>query len=82
METKFNTGRKYQADGQWIRAKLMDDGFILFADDSRGIAGRIPPRKFPVDSERELQRVTLSAYDHNDYRLDDESWTYMMQGKR
>lgn len=41
MQTiSFNTGRKYAADGQFIRATLHDDGVVTFMDHSRGIDGQ------------------------------------------
>jgi hypothetical protein len=40
MQTiRFNTGRKYTADGQQITATLHDDGVVTFMDHSRGVDG-------------------------------------------
>lgn len=36
---EFNTGRKYTAEGQFIKATLHDDGVVTFMDHSRGVDG-------------------------------------------
>lgn len=36
---EFNTGRKYAADGQIIKATLHDDGVVTFFDHSRKVDG-------------------------------------------
>lgn len=36
---EFNTGRKYTAQGQFIKATLHDDGVVTFFDHGRGIDG-------------------------------------------
>lgn len=41
METiEFNTGRRYTAEGQVIKATLHDDGVVTFFDHSRGVDGQ------------------------------------------
>lgn len=46
MQTiKFNTGRKYTAEGQFIVATLHDDGVVTFMDHSRSVDGEF---KLPV----------------------------------
>jgi hypothetical protein len=36
---EFNTGRKYTAEGQFVKATLHDDGVVTFFDHSRGVDG-------------------------------------------
>ena len=36
---EFNTGRKYTAEGQFIKATLHDDGVVTFFDHSRAVDG-------------------------------------------
>lgn len=63
MRVQFNTGRMYQSDGQRIVAEYRE-GEIIFNDISRMIAGVIV-QPSPPASLAELQRLTLSAYDHS-----------------
>jgi hypothetical protein len=37
---EFNTGRKYTAEGQFIKATLHDDGVVTFMDHSRSVDGQ------------------------------------------
>lgn len=36
---RFNTGRRYAAEGQLVVATLHDDGVVTFMDHSRGVDG-------------------------------------------
>jgi hypothetical protein len=36
---EFNTGRKYTAEGQFVKATLHDDGIVTFMDLSRNVDG-------------------------------------------
>jgi len=80
MEIKFNTGRKYTAQGQVIRAIQVDDGTILFADDSRGIDGRLAkPRFDDVNTFEGLRNYVMFRYDAGEFTRDTISWSYLMQ---
>ncbi len=57
---QFNTGRKYTAQGQIIKATLHDDGVVTFMDHSRGVDG-----EFKLCGDRFDQAVVMHAYDHN-----------------
>lgn len=79
MDITFNTGRKYTARGQVIRAVTVAGGAI-FADFSRGIVGRVCFDHLPIVpaldapaascSERALQQAVLSEYDAGRYSYD------------
>lgn len=56
----FNTGRKYTAEGQIIKATLHDDGVITFMDHSRHIDGQFGPITPPQPLTKEL---VMAAYD-------------------
>jgi hypothetical protein len=77
MEIKFNTGRQYTAQGQAIRAKLCADGSIIFADDSRGVDGRVAKPMVPVTLNN-IRHLVMWAYDHNKTTRDHETWEYLM----
>ena len=80
MEIKFNTGRLYTREGQVIRAIQVDDGTILFADDSRQIDGRLAAPKFSdVTTFEGLRDYVMLRYDHNEYTRDQTTWSYLMQ---
>jgi hypothetical protein len=81
MEVQFNTGRPYTANGQVIRAIMVADGSVIFADDSRGIDGVIagPVNVATLD---DLKRVVLDAYDRNAYTRSEASWSFLMQRPR
>lgn len=81
MEHKWNTGRVYTAQGQIIRAKILKDGSIVFADISRVIAGHIETTRERINTEGDLEKFVMRHYDNNEYRADQESWEYMMFGK-
>jgi len=67
---KFNTGRKYTAEGQFIVATLHDDNVITFMDHSRGIDGQ-----FKVsDPGLFSQAIIMGAYDHHEYDNTSRSW--------
>ena len=82
MEIKFNTGRSYTAEGQVIRAKVCADGSIIFADDSRGVDGRIAAPAFPLTSEGALRDFIMQAYDRNQTTRDHETWEYLMRPRQ
>jgi len=81
-EIVFNTGRLYTANGQSIRARVCNDGSIIFADDSRGVDGRIAKPKFPPTNDEELQGYIMSAYDHNRTTRDSETLEYLLMRPR
>lgn len=61
---EFNTGRKYTAEGQVVRATLHDDGVVTFMDHSRLIDG-----EFVVDPGCELiKNAVMRHYDSGNYR--------------
>lgn len=56
---RFNTGRKYTAEGQYIVATLHDDGIVTFMDHSRSVDG-----EFPLPPGMDFnQAVVMVAYD-------------------
>lgn len=62
---EFNTGRKYTAEGQVVRATLHDDGVITFMDHSRMIDGEFGP----ITPAQELtDRLVMAMYDNGTYR--------------
>jgi hypothetical protein len=65
----FNTGRKYTAEGQFIKATLHDDGVVTFFDHSRGIDG-----EFKLCGSRFDQQIVMDAYDHNIAKNTSRSW--------
>jgi hypothetical protein len=61
---EFNTGRKYTAEGQVVRATLHDDGVITFMDHSRMIDG-----EFKNLGNTEFgPRMVMDMYDAGTYR--------------
>lgn len=59
----FNTGRKYQADGQWIGYARINDEEVMFVDVSRFLDGVI---RFSKEFELEYglsNDDVLAAYD-------------------
>ena len=74
---KFNTGRKYTAEGQFIVATLHDDGVVTFMDHSRGVDGQFQmnnPKLF-------CEAVVVGAYDRGDAQGSQRSWADgMMKG--
>jgi len=82
MEIQFNTGRHYTEQGQLIRAKVLDDGSVLFADDSRKVSGHIlgivRNAKY---TEASLQSTVMHHYDHNNYKFDSAAWSYLVGAK-
>jgi hypothetical protein len=80
MEFKFNTGRLYTTQGQFIRAKVDTDGSIIFADDSRAIDGRVAASKLvDLSSAREIEFYVMAAYDRNEYTRDEATFAYLMR---
>jgi hypothetical protein len=79
METEWNTGRPYQRDGQRIKAKLLEDGSVVFADMSRLVDGHmgLDIRKL-IKSPEALQRYVMSCYDKSMYTSTMDSWKYLM----
>jgi hypothetical protein len=72
---KFNTGRKYTAEGQVIIATLHDDDRVTFMDHSRGIAG-----EFSHGADWGLTQLdVMSAYDINAYKSSSRAWSDGMQ---
>ena len=62
---EFNTGRKYTAEGQVIRATLHDDGVITFFDHGRKIDGEFGP----ITPAQDLtDRLVMAMYDNGTYR--------------
>lgn len=62
---EFNTGRKYTAEGQVVRATLHEDGVITFMDHSRMIDGEFGP----ITPTQELtDRLVMAMYDNGTYR--------------
>jgi hypothetical protein len=62
---EFNTGRKYTAEGQVVRATLHADGVITFMDHSRMIDGEFGP----IRPAQELtQALVMAVYDNSTYR--------------
>lgn len=61
---EFNTGRKYTAEGQVIKATIHDDGMVTFMDHSRGIDG-----EFQAIAPEVFDKVeVMSAYDGGFYK--------------
>jgi hypothetical protein len=82
MEATWNTGRKYTAAGQIIRARVMPDGSIVFADTSRAVDGLIDKPPVEIDSELTLKTLVMRAYDSHAYRSSQGSWMYLMQPEK
>jgi hypothetical protein len=61
---KFNTGRKYTADGQIIIATLHDDGVVTFCDHSRQIDGQFEL----LDLDGFTQAAVMHEYDNYNYQ--------------
>lgn len=82
MEYKFNTGRLYQADGQWIKAIQLDDNSVVFADLSRGVDGVIRDKPAGlITSLGQMQAFVMRHYDRNNYEANMTSWKFHMQGR-
>lgn len=60
---EFNTGRKYTAEGQVIKATLHDDGIVTFFDHSRMIDGQYTLDEFETFREANV----LKHYDAGTY---------------
>lgn len=60
---EFNTGRKYTAEGQVIKATLHDDGIVTFFDHSRMIDGEYTLDEFETFREANV----LKHYDSGTY---------------
>lgn len=73
---RFNTNRKYTANGQRIVATLHDDGVVTFADHDRGIDG-----EFAMVGNVFNQHTVMAAYDGNAYQGTRRSWSdHMLRG--
>lgn len=80
MQFTFNTGLQYSPAGQVIHVtvertetvvdELIYEGVIRFHDETRGIRGHVDTFLYAFDSERDIQRSLMSAYDCNKYTLD------------
>ena len=79
-EIRFNTGRGYSVDGQWIAVWERDDGSILFADLTRGVYGHIDAPRFPalVETDEGLQRYVMGKYDRVEYSVDSYAHGFYM----
>ena len=71
---EFNTGRKYTAEGQVIKATLHDDRVVTFFDHSRLIDG-----EFKLCGDRFDQQVVMDAYDNGIALGTQRSWLDGMQ---
>src|SRR5690349_11368037 len=71
----WNTGCLYQADGQKIAAKFIDNNRIVFSDYSRMIDGVIESdlakiERFPESFRTgAFQRLVMDRYLHNQYQM-------------
>lgn len=71
MQTiKFNTGRLYTAEGQFIVATLHDDGVVTFMDHSRKVSGEFLMAEF----DRFSQETVMWHYDHHKYMGSSRCW--------
>jgi hypothetical protein len=71
MQTiKFNTGRKYTAEGQFIVATLHDDGVVTFMDHSRGVDGQFVLGQHCSFNQTEV----MHWYDSSTARGTSRSW--------
>ena len=76
MQTiKFNTGRKYTAEGQFIVATLHDDGVVTFFDHSRGVDGQFVLGQHCSFNQTEV----MHWYDSNMANGTSRSWADGMQ---
>jgi len=78
LDTQWNTGRLYSAEGQIIRATYDGAETILFHDFTRMISGEIIVSIFAgrIETEEKLRRVVLSYYDDNRYRETPASYQF------
>jgi hypothetical protein len=82
MEVQWNTGRKYTAAGQIIKARTQPDGSILFVDLSRQVDGMIDKPSVEIDSEEALKAVVMHAYDRYQFRSSEGSWMWLMHPEK
>lgn len=76
----FNTGRKYTAEGQLVKATLYDDGLVTFHDISRMITGEF---ELDLDIFSFDQAEVMARYDNHHYKTGTRSWQDgMMRGGR
>jgi hypothetical protein len=67
---EFNTGRKYTANGQFIKATLHDDGVVTFFDHGRMIDG-----EFKLGQHCQFnQTEVMHWYDSNMAKGTARSW--------
>jgi len=66
----FNTGRKYTAEGQFIKATLHDDGIVTFFDHSRGVDGYFELGASRIFDQSEIMR----RYDGGNANGTGRSW--------
>jgi len=67
---EFNTGRRYTAEGQFIKATLHDDGVVTFFDHSRSIDGTFKLGKHCSFDQTEV----MHWYDAGQAQGDQRSW--------
>lgn len=72
-DVQWNTGAKYTAEGQVIRAVEQAGGSILFADFSRMIYGAIEAPCFPVQSDARFQEYVQAKYLRGHYEMSCEA---------
>jgi hypothetical protein len=72
---EFNTGRKYSAQGQIIKATLHDDGVVTFFDHSRGVDGEFKLGKHCSFNQAEV----MQWYDSGTAGSSSRSWADGMQ---
>jgi hypothetical protein len=74
---EFNTGRKYTAEGQVVKATLHDDGVVTFFDHSRSVDGEFKLGKHCSFNQVEV----MHWYDSNMACGTQRSWADgMMRG--
>lgn len=62
---EFNTGRKYTAEGQVIKATMHDDGVVTFMDHGRYIDGEFG---LITPAQELTQGLVMSMYDNGTYK--------------
>jgi hypothetical protein len=67
MRCAFNTNAPYTKEGQRITAEIVGDECV-FVDHDRMIDGKFPVfNKHMIDTQGELCRLVLRAYNHGQY---------------
>jgi hypothetical protein len=65
MKIRFNTGRMYGPDGQWITAEVIGE-IVYFNDETRMIDGHFRCMERDLSQSRLIEKVML-AYGHSMY---------------